>query len=227
MNENTVIESSRIENLQELYIRCMNCTNTSVSCPGIWKDIQNGVPPRGFYFEYAPIKILAVAKNPGHPFDDEKPKFAGKNGRDLYQAHQHLHTDASSIPESLKNPSLRFRYNLLRYLSKFLDVPVSEVYKYAAHTNLVKCSTTKEQGSLHPQTMEECYNKFLAEEVKLFQPEVLLAFGREVEYFLLRKSWKLGIPVVYIKHPSYFYRKDQEEQILCEIKTEISYYLKQ
>jgi hypothetical protein len=56
---------------------------------------------------------------------------------------------------------------------------------------------------------------------------VLLALGREVYNFLNEKQIKaeLGKPVIYIKHPSYYYRKEQEREILEKRKAEIHKYL--
>ena len=50
--------------LDNLYTACMNCTNTEQQCLGIWKDIPNGIPPRGFFYHKATINILVVGKNP-------------------------------------------------------------------------------------------------------------------------------------------------------------------
>ena len=43
--------------------------NSAMQCHSIWKDLKNGIPPRGFHFESAKIKLLVVAKNPGQ-YDD-------------------------------------------------------------------------------------------------------------------------------------------------------------
>ena len=66
---------------------------------------------------------------------------------------------------------------------------------------------------LNKNTIEECYNKYLINEIKLFNPELLLALGREVERFLVKKKDEHKLPVIYIKHPSYYYKKTDEEKI--------------
>ncbi len=69
---------------QTLYTECMNCANTIAQCPGTWKDILGGIPPRGFFFQEVPVKILVVGKNPGHPLRGETKELVGREGRDLY-----------------------------------------------------------------------------------------------------------------------------------------------
>jgi len=123
--------------------------------------------------------------------------------------------------------STTFHKNLVRYLSFFLDVPddPGQVFQYAAFTNLVKCSSPGEQDRLQPRTMEECFSKHFLREVDYFRPRLLLALGREVESFLQRAARRHRLPVVYVKHPSYYYRKDEEAETLMQLKVRISGFL--
>jgi len=73
--------------------------------------------------------------------------------------------------------------------------------------------------------MQECYETYLLREISLFKPQVLLALGNEVRNFLARQKG-LGVPVVGIKHPSYFYRRDIEAETLSKIKAEIQLALR-
>lgn len=223
--------------LDNFYTACMNCTNTEQQCPGVWKDIPNGIPPRGFFYVQSPVKILVVGKNPGHPLgknlgnqlNNEVEKYKGKTGDILFNAYrQHqkgFYNDLSVYPEH----SSTFHKNLFRYMKYFLNLPentdISTLYQQFAHTNLVKCSTKEEQGRLAKQTKEVCYQKYFRTELELLRPKVLLALGNEAAKFLLSKKNEHKLPVIRIKHPSYYYSKATEQTILMEIKQEIWIYL--
>lgn len=211
--------------LENLYLCCMNCENTAALCPGIWKDIPAGVPPRGFRFQVAPVKLLVVAKNPGHPLQGETDLFRGRSGADLLRAYRRFQQDLYPDPRRVREPSTRFHATLFRYIAYFLDIPPTDIYRHAAHTNLVKCSTPDEQAKLNPKTMAQCYRQFFREELRLLRPKVLLALGREVERFLLKMQPDHALPVVYVKHPSYRYSKASEPQILGAIKQQITAHL--
>jgi hypothetical protein len=208
------------------YASCMNCT---INCPGVWIDIKNGIPPRGFYYQQSPIKILVVSKNPGHPLEGESQLFKGKVDQDLFKAYRTFQEKLYHNLLNNKEHSTRFHKNLYRYLSFFLDIPndLDQIYSHVAHTDLLKCSTQNEQAKINDKMFEECYKKYFLKEVELLKPKMLLVLGREVERFLTKKKSEHNIPIIYIKHPSYFYKKDQEKLILEAKKKEIQQYLKQ
>ena len=212
---------------RNLYVECMNCQNTDVHCPGIWKDIAKGIPPRGFYFQKVPVKLLVVGKNPGHPLSGESKFYAGRTGRDLLNAHREFQERYLPGPNSFREPPTPFHENLFRYLSFFLDIPEDEIFLYAARTNLVKCSTLDERAKFRSikVTVEECYRKYFLFELQIFQPKVILALGREVEKFLKKNVPIHNFPVIYVRHPSYFYRIEEEREVLTGIKEEIRRYL--
>jgi len=211
--------------LESLYVNCMNCGNTALQCPGIWKNISAGLPPRGFFFKVAPVKLLIVAKNPGHPLKGEVDLYRGRIGSDLFFAYRRFQKKVYPDPGKIREFSTRFHKTLFRYISYFLDIPGTDIYLHAAHTNLVKCSTRDEQARLKPKTMMECYTQYLRTELELLRPKVLLALGREVERFLIERQTDHNLPVVYIKHPSYRYRREEEKQILSDIKQQIVAHL--
>ena len=215
------VDFKTIDNLNNLYINCMNC---KINCPNIMKNIPHGIPPRGFYFLNIPIKILIIGKNPGHPLKDEKDMFKNKNGEDLFLNYRKYQNNLYSNILSNKEKSTTFHKNLFRYISYFLDMPndIKEIYKYVAHTNLLKCSTTDEQQKLRncKEAVDNCFNTYLLSEIKYMQPKVLLALGKEVYKYLNKKD--LQIPIICIKHPSYYYKKNEETEILNGIKNEIN-----
>jgi len=235
---------NKINAIEELYISCMNCTNTEKECKGIWKDFAKGIPPRGFKYNTVPVKILVVSKNPGHPLKGEPEKYIGKSGMSLYQAYRQHQIDTYYNLDKIKDRSLVFHRNLFRYISFFLDKRnsidilslnnkdifsrknIDIIYQVMSHTNLMKCSTTGERDRLDKTTMKVCSEKYLLDEIRLLRPKVLLALGGEVATFLnrMKKEYELP-PVIRIKHPSYFYRKEIEYETLLQIKDQINQYL--
>lgn len=212
----------------KFYSEVVNCKNSKEMCPGIIKDVKKGCPPRGFYTQGVPgdIAIMVVGKNPGHVLDNERSMYIGESSEGIVRKQFNL---IGSIFESTykgasgDSRSLRFQKNLLRYLAYFLDIQKENVFKKCALTNLVKCSTVGEQDKLSRAAISQCYQKYLRKEIDYLKPRVILALGREVEQSLL----KMGVdhPVIYIKHPSYFYRKDIEKQELDKIKLQIKKFL--
>ena len=213
-----------INKLKNLYINCMNCT---INCNNIYKDIPNGIPPRGFYFKNIPIKILIIGKNPGHPLKNQKVVYKNKTGEDLYLISKKYQENLYSNILLNTDKSTTFHKNIFRYISFFLDIPndINEIYKYVAHTNLLKCSTIDEQLPLNKckEAVNTCFNTYLLNEIENMQPKILLALGREVYKYLYKKDLK--IPIIYIKHPSYYYKKNEEKEILLKIKYEIKKYI--
>jgi len=211
--------------LHSLYQDCVNCPNTEAVCPGIWRDAAKGIIPDGFYFKTIPVDILVVGKNTGHPNASEKKKYAGLSGEPLYKKLR-VTSDEFFQTKKWSKQKDAFSRNLAEYLCHILDVKEEDIFSRIAFTNLVKCRTKDESGKLHKRTMEKCFQRYLKHEVALLKPKVILALGREAEEFLLRKSWRyLNVPVVYVKHPSYHYKKEEEAAKLNDIKEEINYFL--
>lgn len=215
----------------EFYASVCGCSNTSAECPGIINSRATGWIPRGFLTAASPpVKLFAVCKNPGHPLNDEPVMYRDKSAAEIATAHLRFASRTfKGDSDHLRGvkASTRFHKNLVRYLAFFLDLPAEAVFQHVLYTNLVKCSTVGERDQLQPKTMNECFTHHLLREIAFFQPKVLLAFGREVERFLIeaREQQRHMLPVVYIKHPSYFYRKDIEHEVLVKLKTQIQLYL--
>ena len=216
----------------EIFCRVIACSNSLKECPGTYKDLSNGNPPRGFYFlpECVNPKILVIGKNPGHAFQEEANLYKNQPLETIVSNHIEF---ISSLYErvdrfdSKEKRSTVFHHNLRRYLAYFLDAEKSEVFKHAVYTNLVKCSSPNEQGTLHKQTIKNCFTKHLQREINLFQPRVLLALGNEVFNYLNRVDVQIihRCPLFKIKHPSYFYKKEHEAQILSDLKVRMRQYL--
>ena len=214
----------------EFYERVVSCPNTNEQCPGIINCIDEDFPPRGFLSVGTPnkIDIVIVGKNPGHPVENEIGAYSGKSPRQIVKSI--FNTSKWTIPdEGADKRSYTFHKNLLRYLSFFLNIQENEVFERCVYTNLVKCSTIDERDKLPQQTINECFTNYLQAEIALWNPILLLVLGREVERFLNRSQIKAQHrkPVIYVKHPSYYYRRDLEEEILGTIKSEINRHLTQ
>jgi len=202
-----------------------------MQCPGIVNSRSTGWPPRGFFTEVKgpPVSLLAVCKNPGHLLPNEAELYMGTPDEKLATVHMQYSGVTFKGGNDLSSTARRsttFHKNLLRYTSLILDVPISEVFGHIAYTNLVKCSGVEERDPLNPSTMTECFRQHFSREIAYFRPKVLLAFGREVERFLVRaqNSGLHRLPVVYMKHPSYFYRRDLEPIEIQSIKAKVRRY---
>jgi Uracil DNA glycosylase superfamily len=213
------------------YATVSSCANTTVQCPGIVNSRITGWPPRGFYTEVTtpPLPLLVVCKNPGHLLPDEAELYMRTPREALAEVHMAHAAGTFSGGNTLTAEARRsttFHKNLLRYVAHILDVEVKNVFKHCAYTNLVKCSTIGERDPLHPMTMRQCFIGHFSRELAYFQPKVLLAFGREVEKFLSRaRDQRLHqLPVIYMKHPSYYYRRDLERGELARIRIEVRRY---
>ncbi len=220
----------------------MNCTYEKTECPHAWKDFSAGVVPRAFSpCKSNTAKILVVAKNPGHPLPEETIYFKGKKGENLLKAHEEWDSEICKRLQSSNDKSLKYYKNLKRYLRYFLDLSKKletyeeyqnnhiqkhekEISEQVAFTDLFKCSTECEQARINDASFSICYRKYFIDEIKLINPKSILALGNEVAKFLEKQH--LTIPVVTIKHPSYFYRRTDEYDILRKKKAELTNILK-
>jgi len=222
---------------KSFYTEVMNCSCSKSECPQSKKDFKSGWVPRGFNpYNSSGAKILVVGKNPGHPIAKEISFYKGKSGEDLLKAKEEWESFKYNelLPKS-KDKSLIYHRNLRRYLWYFLGNKLetyknytpdhdTEILKHVAFTNLFKCSTKDEREKIKAASFENCYEKYFKYEIGLIRPQVILALGKEVEKFL--KSKNLDVKVIYIKHPSYFYRKNDEMNVLNKIKKELGKILK-
>lgn len=226
------------------YIKMMNCTCSKSECPQSRKNFNSGWVPRGFSPQNSnTAKILIVGKNPGHPFKKEKLRYKGKRGKNLLKAKERWNADKLEMIRlnltkyhSMKDKSLKYHMNLRRYLRYFLGLSKKletykehltnyktdyekEISEHVAFTNLFKCSTKCERERIKDTSFENCYEKYFKEEIELIRPQIIFALGSEVTNFL--KSKKLDVPLIFIRHPSYFYKKNNELKELKNKKTEL------
>lgn len=229
------------QKIKEFYLKVMKCNYDKRKCPIAWKNFQKGLVPRAFYPCLAKkALILVVAKNPGCPLKGEREYYKGKRGAGLFKAKDKFRLELLKRIKNGKDKSFKYHRNVFRYLRYFLGISrmletykdyinnyavahEKEISKYVAFTNLFKCSTRNEQQKLTQEMIFPCYERHFGKELELMRPKVILAFGNEVTGFL--KKQKLRIPIVSIKHPSYFYRKDKELGHLKKIKLELGRHI--
>lgn len=220
----------------------MNCAYRKNECPQAWKDNSTGLVPRAF----SPclsntVKLLVVAKNPGHPLNDETNRFKGKRGEALLKAKEEWDSERFKLIQMTNDNSLKYHKNLRRYVRYFLDISKrletyaeyqdkynqdheKEISQHVAVTNLFKCSTTCEREKIRKSSFDVCYRKYFCREMELIKPQAVLALGSEVSNYL--RNMQLKVPVVSIKHPSYFYPRNNELNILKRKKAELRKILK-
>ena len=209
-----------------LYSTIVTCPNTDKECPNTINDPATGNLPRGFYTaakDPKDVLILLVAKNPGAPCKEEiDGLYRGQAATEQVLRQFELQR------QLLNPPAERFGKNLCRYMSYFLDTPPEEIFRKCAYTNLVKCTSPGIQDKLQKKAIDECFQKHLYRELALFSNvKLIIAFGREVQHPLTKPKTREthGKPVIYIKHPSYYYRKEEEAEILAKLKKEITLHL--
>ena len=220
--ELSAIKIHTMDAIENFYLSCINCKNTKNNCPGIWKDKKEGVMPKGFFYWTTSPKIFIVGKNPGHPLPTETDRYKDKSDFDILIAHKRL------VKEVFNDSNLKttFHKNVNRYVRFFLDLssdPQISIFDYVSYTNLVKCSTEKETGRISTKTIQNCFTNYFVKEIELFKPKVILALGGEVKKFLAKQ--RLSIPIISVKHPSYYYKKEDELKILSEIKERLKIYI--
>jgi uracil-DNA glycosylase len=222
--------------LRKFYTRVISCPLTAKECPYALKNFAKGDIPRGFSFkEKAHPDILVVRKNPGHADKAEKEYYRGRKGKSLFKALTRYHHGKNIIRPKGSN---RFSINERRYLLFILgyhkqlvpfktfqiqDNERKKISQRVFFTNLFKCSTEDEQATIPKSAFSVCYERYFLEELRLVKPRLILAAGREVYNFLQRKE-KVGqitVPIIYIKHPSYFYSKENESPKLKKIKRSV------
>jgi uracil-DNA glycosylase len=196
-------------------------------CTDVRNSPDEGYPPRGFYTAATgPVRILVVGKNPGHILPHEAARYTGKPAAEVARAHLGFAGatfEGAQHAEPVSSRSTMFHRRLRRYLVTVLGVAEDDVFKHAAYTNLVKCSTADEQARLHAGTMRECFARHLQREIAFFVPVALLALGGEVAHFL-RRAARSGMhdrPVLRVKHPSYPYRKDELDAVLEDLRRQL------
>ncbi|MBP7652231.1 hypothetical protein KA977_02335 [Candidatus Dependentiae bacterium] len=233
------------------YESVVSCDSNNNICPRTEKN--DSTPPRGFYSRGVPSKIdiMVIGKNPGHLLCDENG-----NEAQLYENHTprekaeiifYSNNNNININVEFNDPlSQKFHINLFRYLAYFLDITdklktysdfknsenrhqISEnTLEKCLITNLVKCQTITEKEKLKAPTKQNCLNKFLCDEIRFWQPKVILCLGSETDPFIKNKIKKINDlekysnKFVQVRHPSYFYARNKEQQELCKIKSQIT-----
>jgi len=208
----------------EIYSKVCDCS--SPTCAGfseIYNCPSKGSPPRGFFTEsQGQIEILVVGKNPGHVLESESKLYLNLNGAELVKAHLDFSKKTFNKLNELnkkERQSTTFHSNLIEYMSFILDADSNSIFKKIAYTNLVKCSTRdNEQAKLTRRSIDECFNRHLLIEINYFNPKIIFALGREVEHYLNKNINSEKYPVVYIKHPSYHYKKEEKLTKINELK---------
>ncbi len=222
--------------LNSFYTEVMNCPLTRSECPHAVRSLKKGDVPRGFHFRKGVRPdVLVVAKNPGHASDRERAYYKDKAGRGLLKAHLKYHKDRrSQIVQGLRK-SNRFDTNRRRYLLYILGFhkklvnykkymmdgnDEGRILSKCFFTNLFKCSTEDEQMPINDETFSVCYNQHFLRELSIIRPKVIIAVGREVSRFLRRhsSSGEIAVPVVPIKHFSYFYAKGKEQMAMRRVR---------
>lgn len=220
------------QNVINLYQMVCDCR--SKKCAE-FQEILNaptiGSPPRGFYTNATyEAKVMVVGKNPGHVLKSEAVMYKSLTGNSLVKAHlEFSKITFFKLKEVSKEekPSTKFHSNLVAYLTEIMNVDKELIFDKVVYTNLVKCSTNgSKQNTLTIRSMNECYKNHLVREIEFFKPKIIFALGREVERYLKKLEKIHHFAVLYLKHPSYHYRKDMRHEKLMELKEKYNEHLR-
>lgn len=210
-------------------------------------DSRKGIFPRGLHPNLkSKTNILVVAKNPGSIFSQEK-RIYSKYPNNPWKCMQAYDKRQIGILFSSKNKlSSRFHINRFRYLKFIMSKDVKletfedtkerfeewrknnkkiQEIEGVSSTDLFKCSTKNEQQKFRNHDFYLCFFMFFMQELKILKPKVLLALGSEVNKFLkyiTKEDYiKKGVEIIPIKHPSYFYKRKDENKRLKSIRSRI------
>lgn len=224
----------------------MNCPLGPKKCVYALKSLAKGDVPRGFEFRKVRGKgihrdILVVGKNPGHPFKGERSHYKDKSGRDLLRSY--LEFQGSRRNELIKSSKrekvffinerryllylLRFDKQLKRYKEYKINKSDDEkIFSRCLYTDLFKCSTRDERMKIKDEIFSICYKKHFAREHELIRPKVIIAVGEEVYRFLQRRfqTEKIRVPIIKMKHFSYFYPREFERKELRNLRRKLERY---
>lgn len=202
--------------LAAFYVSVTACTDSD-KCPAITNCPPRGDWPRGWYTEASlPIRVLVVLENPGPSTAEEKQIGASLQlpealaARSFEMTMRTMQAIMSAPPRSLSEVPrqtggpyriTRAHRGLIYILSEILGVDAEDVYKSAAHTNAVKCSgnTGLRNSENGKRTLIHCGNKFLRDEIQIYNPKILLALSRDSESALQQLG--LTIPIAFVPHP--------------------------
>tara|TARA_B100001750_G_C15231072_1_gene458144 strand:- start:49 stop:714 length:666 start_codon:yes stop_codon:yes gene_type:complete len=213
---------TRVKNhAEKLYVCDLPCKN-------VLRDEEYYFPRGIFYLGDSLPKLIVIGKNPGHMIKELSEK-------------------RSSYEEAVKFESICFKFKtgknfvfhqrLLQYLeylinSNYIDYQeakrrreeiTEDVFTKVYKTNFIKCSTPNEQESFSNLKTEisNCVDNYLKVELDYCQNPPILFLGNESYYEFHRQIPDYPNRVAKIKHPSYPYRKEDEETELENVKHEL------
>lgn len=197
---------------------CQRCTKR---WPGVLN--QEPMPPRGFAGSLdvlAPVPLMLVSLNPGHPLPAEEALWSGKPFDSSLG--EGLFSQCASYYDAGATPFHRISVAIVRAAlsARGDDIPASEWAKHAWLTDAFKCSTPAEVGPRIPErALRECafgapreadlVPGHLEREIAILRPQVILTLGRRARELLLSSPY--ADRVVPFTHPSgAFHRLDSE-----------------
>lgn len=202
--------------LAAFYVSVTACADGD-RCPAITNCPSRGDWPRGWYTEASlPVRVLVVLENPGPSTAEEKQignrfqlpeALAARSFETTMRTMQAIMSapprSLSEVPRETGGPHrvTRAHRGLVYVLSEILGVDPKDVYKAAAHTNAVKCSgnTGLRNSENGKQTLIHGGNKFLRDEIQIYNPKILLALSRDSESAL--RQLGLKTPIAFVPHP--------------------------
>ena len=193
------------QKLLKFYSRVVRCTQNECVDHGAMNNpnAKFCYIPRSFCINFFhPKKILVVSTNPGKMTKEEKLQYSkihqppneitNKESIELVKTHvkicKEMFIGGINFDENRK--SLGFHRDLMEAVAWVLGIEKSEVLDYVNYTSIIKCQTHPPYSYLKPKNRkflaENCFNRFLRDEIDLLKPELILTYGQDVfKYFHL------------------------------------------
>ena len=214
---------ARVKNhAEKLYVCDLPCIN-------VLRDEEYYFPRGIFYLGDSLPQLIVMGKNPGHRIEELDEK------RSSYEEAVKFELMCFKI---MTGVNFRFHIRLLQYLEYFINsnylnyqeakerrVEITEdVFTKVYKTNFIKCSTPNEQESFSNLKTEisNCVDNYLKVELDYCQNPPILFLGEESYEEFQRQIPNYPNRVAMIRHPSYAYRKDDEETELENVKHELA-----
>ncbi len=147
---------------------------------GARPDRYPGSVPRGFFTEGWPgaTRLMLVLLNPGRPAPHEAAEFEGSPGAQL--ASKVWEISGQHFKGGHRSPSLR---TMGRDVEWLFGRPLAECAKLFMFTNLVRFTTVG--NSVPDAEAVRIGADWLREQIALWRPEKVLAYGKEVAVGML------------------------------------------
>jgi uracil-DNA glycosylase len=168
-------------------------------------DLNKGVVPRFLYYKEesnSRNRIMFVGENPHHAIPEEIDEFSKfyKQSREKENWTVELYQYMCRFFEEncLKNSRKPYYYDYVNTIIDKLGLVGDVIY-----TEMFMCEkdgNIKPPDPLYDLICDSCYEKYLSEEIAIFQPHIVIAASSTVYNYVIKKDIKA--PILGVPHPT-------------------------